>query len=95
MGSSHVGCMNHSVGCAWVEGSCKVAATDCSEVPSVPMSSSGFAHGTPRGPTVGAVMSLEVEPTFLAHVANAIGMMLMWKCIRLLIVLGVLMHCFT
>ena len=40
-------------------------------MPSVPVSSSGFARGTPRGPTVGAVMSLEVEPMFLACVANA------------------------
>ena len=40
-------------------------------MPSVPVSSSGFARGTLRGPTVGAVMSLEVEPTFLARVANA------------------------
>ena len=40
-------------------------------MPSVPVSSSGLACGTPRGPTVGNVMSLEVEPTFLAHVANA------------------------
>ena len=37
----------------------------------MPVSSSGFAHGTPRGPTVWAVMSLEVKPTFLARVANA------------------------
>ena len=35
------------------------------------MSSSGFARGTPRGPTVGTAMLLEVEPTFLARVANA------------------------
>ena len=40
-------------------------------MPSMPVSSGGFARWTPRGPTVGAVMSLEVEPTFLAHVANA------------------------
>ena len=52
-------------------GSCKVAATDCSKVPSVPVLSSGFARGMPRGPTVGTVMSFEVEPTFLARVANA------------------------
>ena len=63
--------MNHSVGCACIEGSCKVAATECSKVPSVPMSSSGFARGMPRGPTAGTVMSLEVEPTFLARVSNA------------------------
>ena len=56
---------------ACIEGSCKVAATDCSKVPSVPVSSSGFARGTPRGPTVGIVLSLEVKPTFLARVANA------------------------
>ena len=70
-GSSHVGCMNQCVGCACVEGSCKVAATDCSKVSSAPVSSSGFARGTPRGPTVGTVTSLEVEPTFLACVVNA------------------------
>ena len=40
-------------------------------MPSVPGLSSGFAHGTPRGPTVGAVMSLEVETTFLACVENS------------------------
>ena len=40
-------------------------------MPSVPASSSGFARGMPHGPTVGAVISLKVEPTFLAHVANA------------------------
>ena len=71
MGSSHVGCMNQCVGCACIVGSCKVAATDCLKVPSVPVSSSGFARGTPRGPTVGTVFSLEVKPMFLAHVANA------------------------
>ena len=37
----------------------------------MPVSSSGFARGMPRGPTVGTVLSLEVEPTFLARVANA------------------------
>ena len=37
----------------------------------MPVSSSGLARGTPRGPTVGTALSLEVEPTFLAHVANA------------------------
>ena len=71
VGSSHVGCMNQCIGCACVEGSCKVAATGCSKVPSVPVSSSGFARGMPRGPTVGTVRSLVVEPTLLAHVANA------------------------
>ena len=71
MGSSHVGCMNHCVGCACVEGSCRVDATDCSKVPSVPVLSSGFARGMPRGPTVGTVLSLEVEPTFMACVTNA------------------------
>ena len=71
MGSSHVGCMNQCVGCACIVGSCLVAATDCSKVPSVPVSSSGFACGTLRGPTVGTVLSLEVEPTFLARAANA------------------------
>ena len=40
-------------------------------MPSVPVLSSGFARGTPRGPTVGALMSLQVEPMFLARVANA------------------------
>ena len=40
-------------------------------MPSVLVSSSGFARGTPCGPTVGTVLLLEVEPTFLAHVANA------------------------
>ena len=40
-------------------------------MPSVPRSSSGFACGTPRGPAVGTALSLEVEPTFLARVANA------------------------
>ena len=65
-GSSHMGCMNQCVGCACIVGSCKVAATDCSIVSSMPVLSSGFAHGTPRGPTVGTVMSLEVEPMFLA-----------------------------
>ena len=70
-GSSHVGCMNQCVGSACIEGNCRVAATDCSKVPSVPVSSSGFARGMPCGPVVGAVMSLEVEPTFLARVANA------------------------
>ena len=38
---------------------------------SVPVSSSGFAHGTPRDPTVGTILLLEVEPTFLARVLNA------------------------
>ena len=71
MGSSHVGCMNHCVDCACIEGSCKVAATACSKVPSAPVSSSGLARGTPCGPTVGTVMSLEVEPTFLARVSIA------------------------
>ena len=37
----------------------------------MPRSSSGFARGTPRGPAVGTALSLEVEPTFLARVANA------------------------
>ena len=37
----------------------------------MPVLSSGLARGTPRGPTVGTALSLEVEPTFLAHVANA------------------------
>ena len=40
-------------------------------MPGVPRSSSGFARGTPRGPAVGTDLSLEVEPTFLARVANA------------------------
>ena len=40
-------------------------------MPSVTVSSSGFARGTPRGPAVGIALSLEVEPTFLARVANA------------------------
>ena len=35
------------------------------------MLSSGFARGIPRGPTVGTALSLEVKPTFLARVANA------------------------
>ena len=52
-------------------GSCKVATTDCSNVPSVPVSSSGCARGTPLGPTVATVVLLEVEPTFLARVTNA------------------------
>ena len=37
----------------------------------MPVSSSGFACGMPRGPVVGTVLSLEVEPTFLARVAKA------------------------
>ena len=37
----------------------------------MPVSSSGFARGMPRGPTVDAVMSLEVKPSFLARVASA------------------------
>ena len=37
---------------------------------SVRVSSSRNAHGTPCDPSVGAVISLEVEPTFLARVAN-------------------------
>ena len=37
----------------------------------MPVLSSGFARGTPRGPTAGAVISVEVKPTFLARVANA------------------------
>ena len=37
----------------------------------MPRSSSGFARGTPPGPAVGTALSLEVEPTFLARVANA------------------------
>ena len=36
----------------------------------MPVSSSGLARGTPRGPAVGTALSLEVEPTFLACVAN-------------------------
>ena len=36
----------------------------------MPVSSSGLARGMPRGPTVGNALSLEVEPTFLARVAN-------------------------
>ena len=44
-GSSHVGCMNHCVSCACVEDSCKVVAIDCSKVPSVSTSSSGFVRG--------------------------------------------------
>ena len=44
-------------------------------MPCVPSSSSGFARGTPRGPAVvllgPTALSLEVEPTFLARVANA------------------------
>ena len=71
MESSHVSCMNKSINCACVEGSCKVAATECSKAPSVPVSSSGSAHGTPRSPIVGTAMSLEVEPTFMERVAYA------------------------
>ena len=63
--------MNHCVGCPCIDCSCRVAANDCSKVPSVPESSSGYARGMPRGSTVVAVMSLKVEPTFLARVANA------------------------
>ena len=37
----------------------------------MPRSSSGLARGMPRGPAVGTALSLEVEPTFLACVANA------------------------
>ena len=37
----------------------------------MPVSSTGLARGTPRGPTDGTVLSLEVEPTFLARVASA------------------------
>ena len=40
-------------------------------MPCVPRSSRGFARGTPRGPAVETALSLEVEPTFLARVANA------------------------
>ena len=29
-----------------------------------------MARGMPRGPTIGTALSLEVEPTFLARVAN-------------------------
>ena len=68
-GSSHVGRMNQRVGCACVVGSCKVAATEYSQVPSVPVFS-GNAHRMPHGPSDGAVILLEVEPTFLAYVAN-------------------------
>ena len=37
----------------------------------MPVSSSGFARGMPRGSSVGTALSLEVEPTFLARVENA------------------------
>ena len=40
-------------------------------MPSVPVSSRGFAHGMRRNPSVGIAMSLEGEPAFLARVANA------------------------
>ena len=66
-----MGCMNQCIGCACVMDSCKVVATSCSEVPSVPVSSSGHAHGMPRGPSVGAVLSMEVEPMFLARVSSS------------------------
>ena len=51
--------------------SCKVATTNCLQVPSVLVLRSGHARGMPRGPSVGAVLSLEVDPMFLACVANA------------------------
>ena len=70
-GSPHMGCTNHCVGCACVVGSCKVAATGCLQVPSIHMSSGGLARATPHGPSFGAVLSLEAEPTFLAHISNA------------------------
>ena len=63
--------MNQCIACAFIVGSCKVAAPGCAKVPRVPVLSSGFARGTPHGLTVGAVVSLEVEPTFLARVAYA------------------------
>ena len=65
-----------------------MAATDCSKVPSVPMFSSGFTCGMPRGPTIGAVMSLKVEPRFLARVENAMWhdtdmeMRIIARCVR-------------
>ena len=37
----------------------------------MPVLSSGFARGTPRCPIIGTALSLEVKPTFVAHVANA------------------------
>ena len=37
----------------------------------MPRSSRGIACGTPHGPAIGTALSLEVEPTFLARVANA------------------------
>ena len=69
--SSYVGCMNQCVGLAQIVGSSQVAAPSCSQVPSVPVSSIGHARGMPCGPSVEAVLSLEVEPAFLTHVTNA------------------------
>ena len=40
-------------------------------MPSVPVSSCGHARGIPRGLSVGTVLLLKAEPTFLAHVANS------------------------
>ena len=69
----HVGCVHKSSGVARVEGSCLAASQLCG--PDVIGQSQGQCccgtRGGPRGPRVGAVMSLEVEPTFLARVSDA------------------------
>ena len=75
-GSTNVGCMfecgEHTRGV----GSCPEASPQPVSVPTepgLPLDGclAGRARGTPRGPRGGHMASIEVEPTFLARVADA------------------------
>ena len=68
-----VGCIHQSLGSARVEKSCQEASQLCGS------GEAGQLHhhccvgtsGTPHGPRIGVVGSLQVELTFLAHVSEA------------------------
>ena len=70
---AHVGCVHQSSGGTRVEGSCSAAPLLCG--PGVIGQSRGQCCcgtcGGPRGPCVGTVLLLEVEPTFLVRVSDA------------------------
>ena len=73
-GPAHVGCTSACCGTTRAAGSCVEAMV--AERRSVAMKLAhglclNGARGTPRGTSVAHVLSLEVEPMFLAHVAEA------------------------
>ena len=73
-GPAHVGCTSACCGTARAAGSCMEATVAARRSvalkPAQGLCSNG-AHETPRGTHVAHVLSLEVEPTFLACVAKA------------------------